>query len=106
MRLFWLNRRVDKSGVSGTGIIAEGVVLSDGTAVLRWLKGHKSTAIYDNVQQLVAIHGHQHATLVTFDRPASQRLIAVTQAELNELNRKTCASAKRKPPKRKAKAKG
>jgi hypothetical protein len=103
MRLFWLNRKRDESGVSGTGIIAQGVVFSDGTVVLRWLKGHKSTAIFENLQQLVAIHGHQHATLVTFERPASQKLIAVTQGELNELNREARLNAKAKPAKRKAK---
>ena len=36
MRVFALIRDVDVSGVSGTGVVAEGVQFSDGTCVLRW----------------------------------------------------------------------
>jgi len=38
MRRFLLVRDCDPSGVSGTGIVAEGVQFSDGTAVMHWLR--------------------------------------------------------------------
>ena len=64
MARFVLDRTEDVSGASGTGTVAEGVVFSDGTAVLRWMVGLRSTAIYDSIEDLAAIHGHDGATQV------------------------------------------
>lgn len=61
-RRFQLHRHEDVTGVSGTGMIAEGVSFSDGTSVLRWVCGLRSTAVYDNLEDLVAIHGHDGKT--------------------------------------------
>lgn len=65
---FVLTRIEDESGVSGTGDIAEGVVFSDGTAVLRWVSAYKSTAIYDSIDTLIAIHGHDGKTVVDYEK--------------------------------------
>lgn len=63
MRRFHLLREVDVSGVSGTGIVAEGVMFSDGKAVLRWIAGdHRSTVIWDDINDALVIHGHNGAT--------------------------------------------
>lgn len=61
-RPFVLRRNVDVSGVSGVGIIAEGVAFSDGMSVLRWLTATASTAVYDSPEDVVTIHGHGGAT--------------------------------------------
>lgn len=37
MRTFVLRRNEDISGVSGVGIVAEGIEFSDGVVALRWL---------------------------------------------------------------------
>jgi len=37
MKKFWLKRIEDFSGISGTGIVAEGVIFSNGKAILSWL---------------------------------------------------------------------
>ncbi len=66
MRLFHLLRLEDESGVSGTGIVAEGVVFSTGRCVLNWLTTHSSTAMYDNVRDLEVIHGHNGKTKLVF----------------------------------------
>jgi hypothetical protein len=66
MRRFLMDRDVDVSGMSGTGIVAEGVVFSDGTAVLRWVTEHTSTAIYPNIGELITIHGHDGTTRLTW----------------------------------------
>lgn len=58
MRLFNLQRDIDETGVSGTGIVAEGVEFSDGRCAMRWLTPTASTGIYENLEQLVQIHGH------------------------------------------------
>jgi hypothetical protein len=64
MRRFVLDRREDVSGTSGTGIVAEGVVFTDATTVLRWTVALKSTAIYGNIVDLMDIHGHDGKTKI------------------------------------------
>ena len=66
MRRFILNRTEDISGMSGTGIVAEGVVFDDGTCALRWLTMRRSTVIFDNVSDLIAIHGHGGTTQLQY----------------------------------------
>ena len=63
MRRFLLWRRVDATGTSGSGVVAEGVVCGDGSCVLRWRTATRSTAVYDSVADLLAIHGHGGATV-------------------------------------------
>jgi hypothetical protein len=59
---FHLVRHHDLSGQTGTGIVAEGVQFSDGTAALRWRGGHPATAVWPNVEEILAVHGHEGAT--------------------------------------------
>lgn len=66
IRRFVLNRSEDVSGTSGTGIVAEGVRFTDGTCVLRWVVALKSTAVYESVDDLIDIHGHDGATTVVW----------------------------------------
>lgn len=64
-RRFELHREVDVSGVSGTGLVAEGVAFSDGTAVIHWVAGeHRSTVVWPDVAGVEAIHGHGGATQI------------------------------------------
>ncbi len=67
MRLFHLERRVDVSGTSGTGRVAEGVVFSNGWCALTWLTPHTSVAFYASIADVDAIHGHNGNTVVVFD---------------------------------------
>jgi hypothetical protein len=62
MKRFRLIREVDVSGVSGTGIVTEGVMFSDGTCAIRWLTKITSSALYNSVEDVIAIHGHEGAT--------------------------------------------
>jgi hypothetical protein len=66
MRRFELHRDTDATGVSGTGAVAEGVEFQDGTAALRWKSQLKSTAVYNSVADVEAIHGHQGQTRVVW----------------------------------------
>lgn len=66
IRPFALMREVDETGISGTGMVAEGVQFSDGTCVLRWTSEHRSTAVYADIETLVAVHGHNGSTRVEF----------------------------------------
>ncbi|MGY0232787.1 hypothetical protein [Longispora urticae] len=63
-RRFFLHRKVDVSGVSGTGRVAEGVQFSDRRVVVQWLvPGQpKSTVLWGSVDEAMQIHGHNGAT--------------------------------------------
>lgn len=64
-RTFWLYRKVDSSGVSGTGYVAVGVILPTGQTVLEWMVGdHKSIEIHNSLDSVIAIHGHGGSTIV------------------------------------------
>lgn len=64
MRRFKLNRKEDETGVSGIGIIAQGIELEDGIVVLKWLTERRSTAIYQSMADVQMIHGYQGKTVV------------------------------------------
>jgi hypothetical protein len=64
MRRFNLVRNEDESGVSGTGIVAQGVQFDDGTCAMRWLTEYSSTAIYNDIVELYKIHGHGGKTVI------------------------------------------
>lgn len=69
-RRFLLIRDTDVSGVSGTGIVAEGIRFSDERVVLNWFfssneeMGHAGLAIYDNVRDCLKVHGHNGSTRI------------------------------------------
>lgn len=58
MRRFELHRHEDKVGVSGTGVVGEGVVFSDGHACMRWKTEYSSTVFYDSMDHVERIHCH------------------------------------------------
>lgn len=62
MRRFKLLRHHDVSGVSGTGIVAEGIQFTDGTVVIRWYGVHPSTVVWPSIDDAMAVHGHQGST--------------------------------------------
>ena len=61
---FYLQRNVDASGISGTGIVAVGVIMPSGTCILEWQTFHSSIAHYKNIADVEAIHGHEGSTVV------------------------------------------
>ena len=64
MRRFQLYRIDDPTGVSGTGIVAEGVHFRNNKVALTWLRGATSISIWDSMRDMVQVHGHDGATRV------------------------------------------
>jgi hypothetical protein len=65
IRRFRLNRENDVTGISGTGIVAEGAMFGDGTVALRWLTEWRSVVFYEQGMEAVErIHGHHGGTRV------------------------------------------
>ena len=65
MRRFVLVRHEDVSGVSGTGVVAEGVVFGDGRVALRWMtNGIHAIVIHQRIEDVLEVHGHDGRTVV------------------------------------------
>jgi len=61
-RRFELVRYEDETGISGFGKIAEGVQFSSGKCVIAWIREIPSVTVYDTVDQVISIHGHDGKT--------------------------------------------
>lgn len=72
MRGFTMRRHHDVSGVSGTGLVLEGVQFSTGVVVIHWLTPppRGSISVFDSLEQFLAIHVAPHPdnqTIIEFD---------------------------------------
>jgi hypothetical protein len=72
VRDFVLIREKDISGCSGTGVVAEGVIFTDGQAILKWLREPFALGIYGSLDELLAIHGHEGNTWIEFVERSTQ----------------------------------
>ena len=71
MQPFRLNRKVDHSGIAGTGVVAEGVQFTSGLCVLSWLTAPvgmdrvpAGVGVYESIGHVEAVHGHGGDTVV------------------------------------------
>ena len=67
MKIFYLNRTEDESGISGTGRVAQGFVFDNGKVAVTWLSEHPSVTVYDTIGEVHAIHGHGGKTEVIME---------------------------------------
>jgi hypothetical protein len=63
-RIFRLVRKTDISGVSGTGHVADGVTFYDGTTAIYWRTEFASMVVFQSLEHLLRIHGHDGATTI------------------------------------------
>jgi hypothetical protein len=64
MRRFVLARHSDPSGISGTGIVAEGILWRGGTADLHWVTEHETFVHWPGgIEAILAVHGHGGSTV-------------------------------------------
>ncbi|WP_204249041.1 hypothetical protein [Nocardia arizonensis] len=61
-RTFEFHRDEDVTGYSGTGVVADGAMFDDGTAVVRWRGERRSTVVWPSIEDAIAVHGHDGAT--------------------------------------------
>lgn len=66
LRPFQLMRDEDVSGVSGVGRVAVGVVFPSGKVVIEWLGSDTTFGIYDKLDHVERIHGHDGKTRIVF----------------------------------------
>lgn len=63
-RAFVLQRNVDVSGVSGTGLVAHGMRHADGNVTVWWLGKHPTTTHHVDMVSVIDIHGHGGKTAI------------------------------------------
>jgi hypothetical protein len=67
MRRFQLQRDVDVTGVSGTGVVAEGVEFTNGQVVVQWLSAWSTTVMHERgIDSVLHIHSHDGKTRVVW----------------------------------------
>jgi len=72
IRTFTIARQYDETGVSGIGVVIEGVVLATGQAIIHWLTPapRGALAIFDSMADFIKIHIKPHpdnASILTWD---------------------------------------
>lgn len=74
-RVFQVVRDVDMTGISGTGVVADGCQFPDGTVAVRWREVtgpnydrgvRATTVIFPSIDAVEALHGHNGATRIEF----------------------------------------
>jgi len=80
LKVFYLHRLEDESGVSGTGRIAQGFVADNGRVALFWLSEHPSVNLYDSIGDIQSIHGHEGKTELRFEPDYKRAFNEVTSA--------------------------
>lgn len=65
-RRFVLARDEDVTGVSGTGIVAEGVLFSNGVVALQWTSEFPTSVVFHQrgMESVEAVHGHTGRTRI------------------------------------------
>lgn len=66
VRRFILNRKEDETGVSGVGVVAEGIEFSTGWVALTWLGEVNSLVYYSTIAHVEKIHGHDGKTQIVW----------------------------------------
>lgn len=62
-RRFVVQRDIDETGVSGTGLVVEGVQFEDGRVAFRWCaQPARSSGEFDCIETMMGIHGHDGKT--------------------------------------------
>jgi hypothetical protein len=59
MRRFHFVRSEDVSGVSGTGVVGEGLEFTCGKIAYAFLSNLGAVTVYDNMKTFISIHGHE-----------------------------------------------
>lgn len=78
IRTFTVARRADESGVSGTGVVIEGVVLATGQCIVHWLypPPRGGIAIFDSMDDFIRVHIKPHPvnkTIITYQDGEQQQ---------------------------------
>lgn len=58
MRRFYLHRKEDPTGMSGTGRVADGIEFENGQVALTWKKEYPSVTVFPSISIVEKLHTH------------------------------------------------
>lgn len=78
IQTFTVARQSDETGVSGEGVVIEGVLLATGQCIAHWLypRPKGSIAIFDSMNDFITVHIKPHPgnrTIITYDDGEQER---------------------------------
>ena len=91
IQTFTVARQADESGVSGEGVVIEGVLLATGQCIAHWLypRPKGSIAIFDSMNDFITVHIKPHPgnrTIITYDDGEQERYGLVIEEEKSNEN--------------------
>ena len=89
IRSFTVCRQYDQTGVSGDGVVIEGVILATGQAVIHWLfpPPRGGIAIFDSMNDFITVHIKPHPgnrTIITYDDGEQEKFGLFNDEEKSE----------------------
>ena len=63
-RRFVLNRLSDPTGISGTGVVADGVLFPNGKVAVSWRGRWTTVTVHESMDSVEAVHGHVGETQI------------------------------------------
>lgn len=89
IRTFTVARRSDETGVSGTGVVIEGVTLATGQCIVHWLypPPRGGIAIFDSMNDFIRVHIGPHPanrTIITYQDGEQQTFGDEEEEKTNE----------------------
>ena len=89
IQTFTVARQSDETGVSGEGVVIEGVLLATGQCIAHWLypRPKGSIAIFDSMNDFITVHIQPHPsnrTIITYDDGEQERFGQFTEEEKSE----------------------
>ena len=78
IQTFTVARQSDETGVSGEGVVIEGVLLATGQCIAHWLypRPRGSIAVFDSMNDFITVHIKPHPsnrTIITYDDGEQER---------------------------------
>jgi hypothetical protein len=89
IRTFTVARQYDETGVSGEGVVIEGVTLATGQCIAHWLfpPPRGSIAVFDSMSDFITVHIRPHPsnrTIITYDDGEQERFGLFNDEEISE----------------------
>jgi len=89
IRTFTVARQYDETGVSGEGVVIEGVTLATGQCIAHWLfpPPRGSIAVFDSMSDFITVHIRPHPsnrTIITYDDGEQERFGLFNEEENTE----------------------
>jgi hypothetical protein len=92
IQTFTVARQADETGISGEGVVIEGVLLATGQCIAHWLypRPRGSIAVFDSMNDFITVHIKPHPgnrTIITYDDGEQERYgLVIDEEKANENN--------------------